>query len=33
VAATIEPDSTLVSAFAAALERYRALFPALRALH
>jgi len=27
---TIEPDATLVSAFAAALERYRALYPAIR---
>ncbi|HEY3518726.1 MAG TPA: xylulokinase, partial [Gammaproteobacteria bacterium] len=32
VASTIDPDSTLVTAFAAALERYRALYPALRAL-
>ena len=31
VASTIDPDTTLVSAFAAALERYRALYPALRA--
>jgi len=30
VASTIEPDSTLVSAFRAAHERYRALYPALR---
>jgi xylulokinase len=32
VASTIEPDSTLVSAFTAARDRYRALYPAIRAL-